>query len=432
MSLRSAKLWQNTVLATALIGATMGCGFTSAMAANAWDNVPYIERIDPEYRAGAAAFITDFSSAEKIAAFNKANAQALQFNDVKPTQFITVPNEMDGFGVEVSLYYPQKCEQNSATCPIFAYEPQYLKTAAAQKAAAAGQHPLLFVNYSGGFVIRTNYYQAAHFQMLSNTMQVVVAVPRYRLSDEAPFPAPIVDNYSALKYLMAHAADYHIDSEQLLMMGESAGGGLTAALALYNRDHEAFALKGQMLIYPMLDYRVGSESSPYHSEQNGHIAWTAPANKYAWSVHGNAAQIATLGGRDTLPDGSAAADKNQLSAELNNLAAYHQKHAKSDATPDYFGYFTPSYALDKSNLPPAFLHIGDSDLFANETLKYASDLIEAGNTVEVHVAPGVFHCFEYPNPDGGQSKLYYERLFYFMDQRLQAPSGEIWPEPATN
>ena len=115
MSLRSAKLWQNTVLATALIGATMGCGFTSAMAANAWDNVPYIERIDPEYRAGAAAFITDFSSAEKIAAFNKANAQALQFNAVKPTQFITVPNEMDGFGVEVSLYYPQKCEQNSAT-----------------------------------------------------------------------------------------------------------------------------------------------------------------------------------------------------------------------------------------------------------------------------------------------------------------------------
>ena len=74
----------------------------------------------------------------------------------------------------------------------------------------------------------------------------------------------------------------------------------------------------------------------------------------------------------------------------------------------------------------------DSDLFANETLKYASDLIEAGNTVEVHVAPGVFHCFEYPNPEGGQSKLYYERLFYFMDQRLQAPSGEIWPEPATN
>ena len=72
--------------------------------------------------------------------------------------------------------------------------------------------------------------------------------------------------------------------------------------------------------------------------------------------------------------------------------------------------------------------MGDSDLFANESLQYASDLLEAGNTVEMHVVPGVFHVFEYANPEGAQSQRYYNNLFYFLDQRLMAPQGQVWPE----
>lgn len=425
-----------TLLASVLAAALSGCSTTatnntaatsavspSTQSANApWADIPFIERIDPQYRAGAEAYShNDFSSAEKVAAFNQQMAANAQFTTIKP-QLITVPNAMDGFAIEVAIYRPQQCSKNSESCPVFAYKPQYLN-----EQNAADGHPLLFVSYSGGFILRTNYYDASHFQMLSNTLQAVVVVPRYRLSDEAPFPAPLIDNYSALTYFMDHAADFEINPQQLILMGESAGGGLTASLALYNRDHHNYPVKAQALIYPMLDYRVGSEFSPYHSEQLGHTAWTVPANVYAWQAHGNANDIAALSGRSELPDGRPVTKPQHFTQELLALANFHQSH-QDQGTPDYFGYFSPAYAQDKSQLPPAFISVGDSDLFANEALQYASDLLEAGNTVEMHVVPGVFHVFEYANPEGAQSQRYYNNLFYFLDQRLMAPQGQVWPE----
>ena len=52
-------------------------------------------------------------------------------------------------------------------------------------------------------------------------------------------------------------------------MGDSAGGGLATRLALFNRDKKGIDLKGQILLYPMLDYRTGTKESPYNLEEKG-------------------------------------------------------------------------------------------------------------------------------------------------------------------
>ena len=176
-----------TLIAAALAAILNGCSTTAAnnsataaaastatQSANApWADIPFIERIDPQYRAGAEAYShNDFSSAEKVAAFNQKVAANAQFTTIKP-QLITVPNAMDGFAIEVAIYRPQQCSENNESCPIFAYKPQYLN-----EQNAADGYPLLFVSYSGGFILRTNYYDASHFQMLSNTLQAGVVVPR--------------------------------------------------------------------------------------------------------------------------------------------------------------------------------------------------------------------------------------------------------------
>ena len=67
----------------------------------------------------------------------------------------------------------------------------------------------------------------------------VVVTPEYRLSKEAPYPAALEDCYSSLKYLKTHTDELGINSSQIMVSGESAGGGLTAALCMYARDKGA-------------------------------------------------------------------------------------------------------------------------------------------------------------------------------------------------
>lgn len=66
----------------------------------------------------------------------------------------------------------------------------------------------------------------------------VVASVQYRTSNEAPFPAPLADVKSAIRYLKAHSERYGIDPERFGVMGESAGGHLAAMTALTGKIKE--------------------------------------------------------------------------------------------------------------------------------------------------------------------------------------------------
>lgn len=74
------------------------------------------------------------------------------------------------------------------------------------------------------------------YQKLMGTSNCVIIAPDYRLSIEAPYPAALEDSYDALLWMKQHAKELGIRSNQLMVGGESAGGGLTAALTLYARD----------------------------------------------------------------------------------------------------------------------------------------------------------------------------------------------------
>ena len=135
-------------------------------------------------------------------------------------------------------------------------------------------------------------------------------------------------------------------------MGESAGGGLAAALALLARDRGAYKLTFQHLIYPMLDDRtcVAAEPNPVAGE----FIWTPHNNHFGWS--------ALLG------------------------------HAPG--RPGVSPYAAPARAVDLTGLPPAFIACPTLDLFIDEDVTYAQRLMRAGVPVELHVYPGGFHGFD--------------------------------------
>jgi acetyl esterase/lipase len=159
------------------------------------------------------------------------------------------------------------------------------------------------------------------------------------------------DCYAALKWVYTHARDLGVDAARIAIGGESAGGGLTASLALLTRDRGEVPLVFQLLIYPMLDDRTGTLADPH--PYTGEYIWTADSNRFGWK--------ALLG--------------------------------QEPGGPDVSPYAAAARAQHLEGLPPAFIGVGTLDLFLEEDLEYARRLIRAGVPTELHVYPGAYHGF---------------------------------------
>jgi acetyl esterase/lipase len=182
---------------------------------------------------------------------------------------------------------------------------------------------------------------------------VIVSVD-YRLAPENPFPAPQEDNYAGLLWLAEHADELNVDPVRIVVMGESAGGGLAASLAQMARDRGGPRLAGQVLIYPMLDWRTGGPDDRWNNAHTGEFIWTHTKNQFGWT-----------------------------SLRGDYRPADHRK-----------GWFSPALAEDLAGLAPAYIATGSLDLLLDEDLDYARRLIDAGVPCELHVYPGAIHAFE--------------------------------------
>ncbi len=216
--------------------------------------------------------------------------------------------------------------------------------------------------HGGGYIFgAADESDAANKALAADTGSVVVSVD-YRLAPETPHPGPIEDCYAALKWLHANAATLGIDPARIAIGGESAGGGLAAALAVLARDRGEVPIVFQRLFCPMIDDRTGSVGEPHPVA--GEFGWTAAYNRFAWkSLLGR-----EPGGPDTSPYAAA--------ARAENLAG----------------------------LPPAFISTSALDIFLDENLDYAKRLVRAGVPTELHVYPGGYHGFQIMTPEADVSR----------------------------
>jgi acetyl esterase/lipase len=172
----------------------------------------------------------------------------------------------------------------------------------------------------------------------------------YRLAPEHPHPTPVEDCSAALGWLVERAAELGVDPARIAVMGDSAGAGLAAGVALLARDRGGPALSRQVLIYPMLDDRTTTpdpEIAPY-------ATWTYDDNVTGWD--------ALLG--------------------------------EATGTDDVSPYAAPARATELAGLPPAYIEVGELDAFRDEDVGYARRLAAAGVSTELHVHPGCPHAFE--------------------------------------
>jgi acetyl esterase/lipase len=216
---------------------------------------------------------------------------------------------------------------------------------------AEGPLPCLYWIHGGGMVLGSIEQEDPTCERLVDELDCVVVAVEYRLAPEHPYPTPVDDCYAGLEWVAENADELGVDDSRIAVAGQSAGGGLSAAIALRARDEDGPELCFQFLIYPMLDDRNVTESS----EQITDIGiWDRDMNVEAWDAY-----LGERSGSDELP-----------------------------------AYAAPARAGDLSDLPPAFLDVGTHDAFRDENVSYARRLIESGVQTEFHLWPGAYHAFE--------------------------------------
>ena len=223
--------------------------------------------------------------------------------------------------------------------------------------------PVVLQIHGGGYLFGTAELGDPRNRAMARAVGCAVASVEYRLAPETAFPGGLDDCYAALVWLNGQAGSLGLDPERIAIRGESAGGGLAAALAVMARDLGGPAICFQLLVYPMLDDRtVDAPPNPH----TGEFIWDRASNQFAWD--------SWLG----MPAGT---------GKVPALGA-------------------PARTADLAGLPPPCITTAALDLFVDEDLAYATRLIRAGVPTELYVAPGAFHGFDAMVPEAAVSQRF--------------------------
>lgn len=210
---------------------------------------------------------------------------------------------------------------------------------------------LLFIHGGGWVTEHIDNYMRVCARMADATARIVVAV-EYRLAPEHPFPAGLEDCYAVAKALYEGKIIEGIPKEQICLIGDSAGGNLTAALSLMAKDKKEFMPKRQILLYPAT-YNDYSEQSPYESVRENGADYLLTAGKM----------------RDYI-----------------NLYANCEEDKKNP-------YFAPLLAEDLSGQPDTLILTAEFDPLRDEGEAYGKKLEKFGNHVETHRIKDALHGY---------------------------------------
>jgi acetyl esterase len=125
-----------------------------------------------------------------------------------------------------------------------------------------GPPAVLVWYHGGGFTIGDLDTADPTCRKVANRAGVLVVSVDYRLAPEHPAPAPVDDAWAALRWVHEHAGDLGGDPARLAVGGDSAGGTLSAVVAVLARD-AGMGLRHQLLVYPATDLTM---SYPSHDE----------------------------------------------------------------------------------------------------------------------------------------------------------------------
>ncbi len=228
-----------------------------------------------------------------------------------------------------------------------------------KKKGASGNAPGVLWIHGGGYAtgMKEMVYMGRAENLVKKFGAVVISVG-YRLSAFHPYPDGFNDCYNALLYLKDHVYELGTRDDQIMVGGESAGGGLCAAICMKARDTGDVNIAYQMPLYPMIDNCDTESSRDNHAK-----VWNTRRNHQAWAM-------------------------------------YLRKSDKENVP----AYAAPARQTDYSGLPPAYTFVGSAEPFLDEAKAYIKNLQISGVEAEIDIYDGMYHAFDMMDPDSEISR----------------------------
>ncbi|MBQ9730599.1 MAG: alpha/beta hydrolase [Bacilli bacterium] len=195
--------------------------------------------------------------------------------------------------------------------------------------------PCLVYFHGGGFFLGAAGYHYKNAKEYTINVNCKVIFIQYRITPKNPYPTPLEDCYSALKWTIDNSDYLNIDKNKIAVGGDSAGGCLAASVCLLARDRLIQPPLFQLLIYPVIDIDMNSNSNKVYTNTP---MWNSKLSKIMWNAY--------------------VQDKSLESS-----------------------YASPIKAKNLSNLPKAYIETAEFDCLHDEALIYANLL--SNNKIEV-------------------------------------------------
>ncbi|GHV17219.1 esterase [Spirochaetia bacterium] len=212
-----------------------------------------------------------------------------------------------------------------------------------------GELPCLMYIHGGAFVMEAAGYHKQLMGRYAEAARCKIVFVHYRLAPRYVFPVELNDCYTALLWTAKNAEMLGIDSGRIGVAGDSAGGALAAGITQMARDKQGPHLVFQMLVYPVTDARMITESMRTYTDTP---VWNSLSNKEMWERY---------------------------------LGADHN----TDRT-----YASPIEGELTGDLPPAYIEVSEFDCLRDEGIAYAEKLTAAGVQVALNQTKGTIHGFE--------------------------------------
>ena len=229
------------------------------------------------------------------------------------------------------------------------YKGQKLSTLVIEPKQYTGELPCIVFYHGGGFLLKAS---KAHYQIAkwyAEKAQCKVVFPDYRLLPKYRYPVAAEDCYSAYRWAADNAETLHINKEKIIVAGDSAGANLAAAVALMLRDRNHTPPMGALLIYPVVDRRMMTDSMKKYTDTP---VWDAKLTDMFWKAY--------LKGQD----------------------------------PEKMEYASPMEAKSFKHFSKTYIEVAEFDCLHDEGVAFAEKLQSEGISTELHEVKGACHGFE--------------------------------------
>ncbi len=241
-----------------------------------------------------------------------------------------------------------KCRSDEAVAVTRHRTPGYggatLDTLVIEPVRHEGELPCMVLYHGGGFVLKASFAHHSMAKLYASSLPCKVVYTDYRLAPEHPFPVPAEDCYCTYKWALERAG-----GAQMIVAGDSAGGNLALAASLMARDRGLRMPDAALLIYPVTDRRMETDSMKRYVDTP---VFDAKLSKMMWDAY--------LG----------------------------------RGLPERIEYASPLETASFARFPPAYIEVAEFDALRDEGVILCEKLRAQGIPAEIHEVKGACHGFE--------------------------------------